>query len=377
MGATITTEQAAAVFRAAGSGYPTWCLFERLYDRNTYPHTPEWTCIQIGRLDAALERVFCAAADCEGGMIQTPRGELRPETYIDRWMNAMRNPIAMPDVQVHLTKPEPTYSQWLDDERSRQWADVRERYLAIGPSAAAAVRNDLEVIDRLEAGKTVPVLLHGHPELVSVVLDGRSWRAIDDAMIRMIVMEPARAELGYRPVAARTSSVNAPQPQMLRVDAHTRIERVDGVWKEVGWPYSIVGAYVRGLWKQELETPGLYKRLIGEYRKAVEAAPSVPAGTTVVVPLASRDARDREELINLAEKVGGTVDGTEVRIPWVATDSLAPVHFLLSGKDATWEVPESAEQVLHGRQEALALSEPPAPPVRRFTPRRGGDGMER
>ena len=315
MGATIVVDQEAAAFKPEGAAHTVWCLFEKLYDKNTYPHHPEWSCVAIGRLDAAMARVFESASYCEGGMNQSRGGHIRPETYIERWLNAMKNPLVMPDIEVPLALP----------------AGKGE---SSGRANAEAVR----------------VSLHRNSELVVATHAGRPWRAIPSHIATGIVgMNPRSAELGYRPSHTGGSEVrrvlaNAPRPEMRRVDGHTRIERIDGVWKEVGWPYSIVGSYVRGVWRQELETPGVYKRLIGEYRKAVEAAPAVPVGTVVVVPLAARDAKDREELIALAEKAGGTVAAGEVRIPWVVTDSMAPTHFLLSGTDVTWEVPERSAQ---------------------------------
>ncbi len=380
MGATIVVDQEAAAFKPQGASHTVWCLFEKLYDKNTYPHDPEWSCVAIGRLDTALARVFESASYCEGGMNQCRSGHIRPETYIERWLNAMKNPIVMPDLEVTLTKPAPAESAWLDEKRAAQWASVRERYAALAPAHAD---EGACVIERLERGEATRVSLHRHPDLISVVLAARPWRGIPSHIVRAVVgMNPRSAELGYRPAPAAAAQVRkalaaAPQPEMRRIDAHTRIERLDGVWKEAGWPYSIMGSYVRGLWEQELETPGVYKRLIGEYRKAVETAPPVPGGTTVVVPLASRDAKDREELINLAEKAGGTIAAGEVRIPWVAPAAAKPlVHFLLSGKDVRWEVPEPAEQG-HVRQESLALADGAQPAARRRPRDRAPGGMER
>ena len=68
MGATIVIDQEAAAFKPEGASHTVWCLFEKLYDKNTYPHHPEWSCVAIGRLDTALARVFESASYCEGGM---------------------------------------------------------------------------------------------------------------------------------------------------------------------------------------------------------------------------------------------------------------------------------------------------------------------
>ena len=62
MGATIVVDQEAAAFKPEGALHTVWCLFEKLYDKNTYPHHPEWNCVAIGRLDTALARVFESAS---------------------------------------------------------------------------------------------------------------------------------------------------------------------------------------------------------------------------------------------------------------------------------------------------------------------------
>ena len=35
MGATIVVDQEAAAFKPEGASYTVWCLFEKLYDKNT------------------------------------------------------------------------------------------------------------------------------------------------------------------------------------------------------------------------------------------------------------------------------------------------------------------------------------------------------
>ena len=350
MGATIVVDQEAAAFKPQGAAHTVWCLFEKLYSKNTYPHHPEWNCVAIGCLETALARVFESASYCEGGMNQSRSGHIRPETYIERWLNAMKNPIVMPDIEVPL------------------------------PSGKG------EATDR-EGDESVRVSLHRNADLISATLAEQPWRGIPSHLATAIIgMNPRSAELGYRPPPAAAAQVHkalaaAPRPEMRRVGAHARIERIDGVWKEVGWPYSIVGRYVRGLWRQELETPGVYKRLIGEYRKAVEAAPQVPAGTTIVVPLSGLEAQAREAYIKLADQSGGSVTAEGARILWTG-DNASTVPPLLSGKDVMWELPELPEQPAVERQESLLLADPPARAVPRAAPRRGvlparGDGLER
>ena len=316
MGATIVIDQEAAAFKPEGASHTVWCLFEKLYDKNTYPHHPEWNCVAIGQIDTALARVFESASYCEGGMNQTRAGHIRPETYIERWLNAMKNPLVMPDIEVSLALP--------------------------GGKGESAGRAPAEA---------VRVSFHRNAELVVATHPGRPWRAIASHIATGIVgMNPRSAELGYRPSPAgaadlRRALAAAPRPEMCRLDAHSRIEQIDGVWRDVGWPYSIVGAYVRGLWKQELETPGIYKRLIKDYRQAVSAAPAVPAGTRCVVPLPPEaEWVSRASLIKMTKEMGGEVDDTHARIPWITSDKVGAVPLILQGTDVTWDVPEGLTQ---------------------------------
>ena len=63
MGSTIVTNRCAAVFEnPENRGDHIWALFEQCYERNCYPHTPQWCARTIGRIDGAMETIFRDAA---------------------------------------------------------------------------------------------------------------------------------------------------------------------------------------------------------------------------------------------------------------------------------------------------------------------------
>jgi len=102
MGTTVTCQKAAAAFRSP-AGTPMYVLFESTYSKNVRPHTPSWGCCYVGGIEGALKRIFSYAADCEGGLLQTPRGMTSPETYIRSWLRRLAAPAEMPDLAVSLT----------------------------------------------------------------------------------------------------------------------------------------------------------------------------------------------------------------------------------------------------------------------------------
>jgi len=71
---------------------------ESTYSKNVRPHTPSWECCYVGGIEGALKRIFSYAADCEGGLLQTPRGTTSPETYIRSWLRHLAAPVEMPDL---------------------------------------------------------------------------------------------------------------------------------------------------------------------------------------------------------------------------------------------------------------------------------------
>lgn len=92
MGATITCGKKAAILRHT-DGQHSLVLFEESYESNTLPHNPRWSAIYIGGLAGAIRRIYLAAASCDSGMLRSRRGEIRSESYIEKWMEAIRNPM--------------------------------------------------------------------------------------------------------------------------------------------------------------------------------------------------------------------------------------------------------------------------------------------
>lgn len=338
MGSTVVTNRAATAFKSA-AGETVWCLFEKLYDSNTRPHTPEWRCVSIGDTKATVKAVFDMASYCEGGMLRSPKGGLLPEDYIERWLKAMRNPIKMHDlqIQVGLPKDRADWGQhWAEEERQTNAAAV-SRLRAIGRDGEATA---------LEGGETLTWSLHGDAALVCAVFsDGglAPWRAIGRTKVPPLDSQAFKAdrapELRYRP--AQASDIRSPEiPNLCRIDHQELLVESEGQWNAAGWDYSILGRYVKELWQEELRTPGGYRSKIEAYREAVEGAPLVRPGTVALVDLTVLDESRRVSVEQIARETGGEVSESVARVPWSEPTSPYapnPLRFL-PGDSITWQV---------------------------------------
>ncbi|RQQ77933.1 hypothetical protein DF134_36385 [Burkholderia stagnalis] len=142
MGATVTTGKCAAAFRS-NEGDLLYILFERHYEKNCYPHTPKWSAFAFGTRNEVLRRAFIGASDCCGGMLQSPRGEIKPENYIESWKQELNRPVQMPDIVVNL--------KFEDSWRATLPASAREEVRAMLEKAGFASQFDTIARDGLNA----------------------------------------------------------------------------------------------------------------------------------------------------------------------------------------------------------------------------------
>lgn len=276
MGATVTCQKAAAAFWSP-SGTPIHVLFESTYEKNVRPHTPSWSCCHIGPIRGALRRVFGYASDCEGGMLQTPRGRTSPEAYIKRWLGHLAAPAAMPDLAVSLS---------CGDACSHA---VRPGMLA-DTVALLAGHGLAEASRTLQAGGTAELRLHRDADAIADLCDARLVSPHRLVAAAWVPSQPADDPgLGYAP-APIARALPAP-PAMLKLGPYEHLVQAgDSAWKRAGWAYTILGRHVGQAWEAELAAPGQYRRSISALRRAVKAAPQVPPGTQVLVH--SGDAMD-------------------------------------------------------------------------------------
>ena len=343
MGSTIVTNRCAAVFdHPHNRGGLIWVLFEKCYESNVYPHTPHWSARMIGRTREALQLIFQDAACCEGGMLRDRAGSITPETYIRRWIRALRHPVQMPQMDIRLTRKDLCNRFPLPDEPTDDavWQEFCARMRTLG-------REDIP--PALDGGREVTLSLHQDIDLVLAVYGyGQErrpllgpWRAFG----REWAPEQApKSMTGYLPSGGQISSPVI--PRAYRIDDNALVMPRDGTWRAAGWAYSAVGDYVKGLWEQELHAPGSYQVLIPPYREAIKAAPLLPRGSEAEVDLTSCTSHAKRDVYKLVDELGGRIEpdpltsaDAKAWIPWSVEAGRKLAY--LPYQETTWHVPEA------------------------------------
>lgn len=116
MGATVLTNMAATTFVGQPDGTQYVALWEECFEKNVYPHTPSWCCRYFGSYAGAISTIFASASACEGGMLRTRNGTMKPEQYINRWSKAFRSATEQPDVFVDVRFGSGIYELALDTQ---------------------------------------------------------------------------------------------------------------------------------------------------------------------------------------------------------------------------------------------------------------------
>ncbi|CAN7804888.1 hypothetical protein LJR267_010553 [Paraburkholderia hospita] len=270
MGATVLTGKKAGAFQTA-DGEWMFALFERTYEKNCYPHIDQWSAIAFGRYAEVMRRVFRHASSCEGGMLQSRAGYIKPENYLATWRSLLAKPFRLPDQKIRL--------------------DVSTSFRAAIPEASLDdVRSSLSaagLAGRVEevAGGQAEVSLHGDAELLAAIY-GESgalsaWRILREHDCSSV---PVAADLGL-PSRDPSALERMPSVRCYKIDEENRLVSFDvQPWENAGWQYSAIGSFITDVaYPIEMETPGFAKAAIPVYRDLMRNACQLPAETIIEI----------------------------------------------------------------------------------------------
>lgn len=331
MGATVVTGKSAAAFRAS-NGEIIYVLFEETYEKNCYPHTPNWGCRAVGRIDSVIKRIFASAGACEGGMLQRRGGALTPEGYIRSWLKELESPRVFPRPGMTLElKVGDTFLATVPSESAERAFGALER---IGR---------VDVVDKLRNGEGVSITLDEDVDIVDALYGQpgalAAWRIVSEVSRGTVV----DATLGYKP--RKATGFDVFEPEALQLDEHRYLLKgEDGMWRCAGWAYAVVGRYITGLAESELREPGSYSKRIKAYRDAFLKAAPAPRGMKVVVDQGIKLASDyeRSRVYKFAEQnpVHRTASGYEVAVDELRQDGTAMYDLgALPVECAKWVLP--------------------------------------
>jgi hypothetical protein len=270
MGATVLTGKRAGVFQRA-NGEWIFVMFERTYEKNCYPHLDHWSACTIGNYADVMHRVFRHATSCEGGMLQSRSGYIRPENYIESWRQELAKPMMLRDRQIELRVGKSFYASIpessLDEVRLALFkADLEDEFNALsGEGLSASLMADVDLL----------IALYGESGPFS------AWRvlSVDDC--------------GSAPVAASVPSLlpassvmeHMPDVQCFAIGDDNRLVSYDGKpWRHAGWNYGAVGWFITEVaYSLDMVYPGFAKRAIPELREKLRKALPLPPDTKLNV----------------------------------------------------------------------------------------------
>lgn len=327
MGATITMGKIAAAFEA-NDGITYYALFEQMYEKNCYPHTPEWSCWALGTIAQVLRRVLIGACSCESGMLRGRSADILSENYIAAWLKELSEPVQFNDRTLQL-KLSDGFRASIPGEQAN-W--VRSVLLKNGHQ---------KIADQLQQGDSVELSLYGFAKEITEIYDGDHigpWRIMPNQPYE----GQRNADLGYRPKPVKASSFTPPN-FLFSGDQHYLVQQEDGGWKSKGWAYSIVGSFIVRHLERELREPGSYKSVIKQFREKIKSAPLMPSEVKLII----RDGEEIEgsyarsqidEFRNIGTPNG---EGFEIEItPSMRQDKYLMYNlFGLPAQCATWVIP--------------------------------------
>ncbi|WP_090812823.1 hypothetical protein [Paraburkholderia tuberum] len=264
------TGKKAGAFQAA-DGEWMFALFERTYEKNCYPHIDQWSAMAFGRYADVMRRVFRHASSCEGGMLQSRAGYIRPENYIATWRSLLAKPFRLPDQTIRL--------------------DVSTSFRAAIPEASLDdVRSSLTAagfagrVDEVVGGQA-DVSLHGDAALLEAIY-GESgalsaWRVLREHDCSSV---PVAADLKL-PSRASSALDRMPAVRCYKIDDENRLVSFDGQpWENAGWQYSAIGSFITDVaYPIEMEAAGFAKAAIPVYRELMRNAAPLPGETVIEI----------------------------------------------------------------------------------------------
>lgn len=337
MGATVSTGKLACAFMSTRYNI-MYVLFEETYEKNCYPHTPQWSCNYVGQIEGALKRIFLRASSCEGGMLQNRNGTVTPEGYISKWLAEMANPVRFQNETIDLQLGDSFY------------ATVPRERLATVEKCLATIGNTT-LLPQLNSGQAVSLDLYNDAELIESLFGIgplSPWRILRHGP--QVVRDDS---LGYKP--RTTKNINIAKARFLKLDQHERLKQCsDGTWKHVGWEYSEVGSYIAQYYKTEMAEPGSYHKRIKAYRDEIRSAVDYPEGLKAQVDLTVGldDEFDRKSVASFLTKyqVTTTTNGYEVS---VTPEQIYDLK-CLPQKCVTWIVPQTMGQTVTAQSDLLS-----------------------
>ncbi|WP_321794802.1 hypothetical protein [Caballeronia sp. J97] len=339
MGSSILTGKRAAAFQKA-DGEWIYVLFERGYESNVYPHQDNWSAVAFGNYADVMRRVFSHAASCEGGMLRSKTGSIKPENFIASWQRELAKPFTLADRRITLSSSRSMYAAVPESQFDavrlsliRSGFEMQAEKLAVG-SLEVSLHADIELL----------LSIYGHRGPLSI------WHILkeyDSGTVQIDVPVPS---------ASKTAMDRMPKLRCHAIDNENRLVAIgSAAWRHAGWQYNAVGSFITEVaYPIEMEAPGFAKKAIPAFREALRSATPIPSATRITVTRSpeGEDPWRVRRADELAQKLGIVGDGDAAPdvfsfafgdlLQREDTDELLYAVGGLSDAQTLWDVPREA-----------------------------------
>ncbi|KXV16518.1 hypothetical protein CR51_00915 [Caballeronia megalochromosomata] len=268
MGSSILTGKRAGALQKA-DGEWIYALFERGYESNVHPHTDSWSAVALGNYAQVMRRLFSHASSCEGRMLRSRNGSIKPENFIDSWKRELARPSLLYDRAIDLSVGSSCYSAVPES----QLEDVRLSLIRAGFESR---------FDKLVVG-TLSVSLHADIDLLLAIYGYSgpisAWRVLKEYDCGTVQIDLTV------PSASKVAMERMPQVRCHSIDRENRLIAIGSApWRHAGWQYNAIGSFITDLaYPMEMEASGFAKKAIPAFRDAVRGASALPAATRITV----------------------------------------------------------------------------------------------
>lgn len=284
MGATVCTSIRASYFRRQ-DGRLVVVVEEQGYEKNVYPHTPRWSVRFVGSVEQAVAWIFNSASYCEGGLLQGPSGAIRPEGYIRKGLEALRNARPVSGREMFAL----SFEGWYALVENYDPPEKKEAVLAV--LRAALPQDEVKAVKK----GTATFFVHEHGDLLADLAQHVSpWR-----LLRHGLGGDLDADAPVLDALAEASAAGLPEVRNPMTEQVYRVE--DGSHRgTIAMPcedgryalesgYDAIADFVKQAWPLEIRTPGAGVKAIRAYRKWLQKSVP-PLRLNAVIEVAS-DAR--------------------------------------------------------------------------------------
>lgn len=265
MGATVTTGKAVFGFNTKNNEV-IYVLAEETYEKNCFPHSPNWGVCAIGNYAEVMTRVFDSASSAEGGSLTNRSNNLTPETYLRGWNLAFNKAEYFQDREITLQIL--NKGIWRNGITSQSVGELLQ---------ALKELNRMDIWEKLISDDDkVKISLHDDIEVIRSIfgVNGfeQPWKILD-----YHGHKTGLVDVGLIPAKRNGEVMPEKMPRLVKIKATYTdqfVELQGNRYVNARWYYSLMGDYVRNqAYACEMIQSGLGIKNITLLREVLDSEP--------------------------------------------------------------------------------------------------------